>query len=303
MDWNSSPTKKSSLPSGPVREQVDDLALEPVRVLELVDHDRAEAPALPLAHRGVVAEQVARGELEVLEVERRLAVLRRAVGGAEPVEELLEQVAVARGELVERRLLDAAAGLLVAGRPLARAPSARRGRAAAPGASARPGPRARGPRGRPAPSRRPRRRRPGAAPPRAAPRPARAGRPARRARAPAAARRRAASRGRRSASGGRPGRRRSRAGRAAPSSPSAQNSLERLRRTPRAGARGPARRRGRGSAGRCPPANGCARRSRWQKPWIVEIQAASSSRARSGRPASTRRARMRSRSSPAARSV
>ena len=66
------------LPVRALGEQVDDLALEPVRVLELVDHDRAEAPALALAHAGVVAEQVARGELEILEVERRLTLLRGA---------------------------------------------------------------------------------------------------------------------------------------------------------------------------------------------------------------------------------
>ena len=97
------------LPVRALGEQVDDLALEPVRVLELVDHDRAEAPALALPHGRVVAEQVARGELEILEVERRLAVLRRAVGDAEPLEELLEEVAVAGRQLVERRLLDARA--------------------------------------------------------------------------------------------------------------------------------------------------------------------------------------------------
>ena len=104
---------------GPLREQVDDLALEPVRVLELVDHDRAEAPALALAHGSVVPQQVARRELEVLEVERGLAVLARAVRLAEAVEQLLEQVAVTGGELVEGRLLDAAPRFLVADRPLA----------------------------------------------------------------------------------------------------------------------------------------------------------------------------------------
>ena len=115
MDWNSSPTKKSSLPSGPPGEEVDELALEPVRVLELVHHDGAEAPALALAHGVVCAQEVARGELEVLEVERRLALLRRRIGAVEALEQLLEQVAVAGRELVQRRLLDAAPRLLVAG--------------------------------------------------------------------------------------------------------------------------------------------------------------------------------------------
>ena len=47
----------------------------------------------------------------------------------------------------------------------------------------------------------------------------------------------------------------------------------------------------------------CARSSRRQKPWMVEIQAPSSSRASSWCPASTSRVRMRDRSSPAERSV
>ena len=95
------------------REQVDQLALEPVRVLELVDHDQAEAELLGLAHGRVVAEQVARGELEILEVERRLARLRGRVLLGEAAQEVLEEVAVAGGELLERRLLEALARLLV----------------------------------------------------------------------------------------------------------------------------------------------------------------------------------------------
>ncbi len=72
-------------------QQVDQIALEPVRVLELVDHDRAEPKLLRLAHGGVVREQVAREELQVLEVERRLALLRRGVLGGEQIEQLLQQ--------------------------------------------------------------------------------------------------------------------------------------------------------------------------------------------------------------------
>src|SRR4029434_7095503 len=67
-------------------EEVDELALEAVRVLELVDENRAEAPALSLADRRLVAQQVPRGELEVLEVEGRLGRLSRGVtvgGGAD----------------------------------------------------------------------------------------------------------------------------------------------------------------------------------------------------------------------------
>ena len=55
--------------------------------------------------------------------------------------------------------------------------------------------------------------------------------------------------------------------------------------------------------GSTPASNGCAFSSRWQKPWMVEIQAPSSSRARSWRPSSPSRRRIRPRSSPAARSV
>ena len=90
-------------------DEVDQLALEPVRVLELVDADLPEAQLLALADRLVVAEQVAGPQLEVVVVERRLAVLRRLVAAVEALEELLEQLAVTRGDGVERRLLGRAA--------------------------------------------------------------------------------------------------------------------------------------------------------------------------------------------------
>src|SRR5205823_1803041 len=85
-----------------VTEQVDQVALQAVRVLELVDHDRAETKLLRLAHLLVVAEQVAREELQVLEVEGRLALLRGRVLGGEEIEQLLQQLAVARCQLLER---------------------------------------------------------------------------------------------------------------------------------------------------------------------------------------------------------
>ena len=88
------------------REQVDELALQPVRVLELVDHDRPEAPALALADLLVLLEQLARQHLEVLEVERRLPVLGGAVGAVVGEQELFELGAVARGERFERGGLD-----------------------------------------------------------------------------------------------------------------------------------------------------------------------------------------------------
>ena len=103
------------------RQQIDQLALEPVRVLELVDEDGPEAPALPVPDRRVVAQEVARRELEVLEVERRLGRLRRGVGIGEAAEEILEQRPVSRGQFVQRSLLDRGTRLLVAREPVPRA--------------------------------------------------------------------------------------------------------------------------------------------------------------------------------------
>jgi len=96
-------------------QQVDELALEPVRVLELVHHDRAEAPALAAADLLVVAQQLPRELLQVLEVERRLALLRLAVGGVVGEQELLQLLAVARGERLERGDLDSASRLVELG--------------------------------------------------------------------------------------------------------------------------------------------------------------------------------------------
>ena len=94
-------------------DQVDQLALETVRVLELVDHDRAEAQLLACADRVVVAEQIARTQLEILEVQRRLAVFRLLVRRGEGRQQLLQQFAIGRRELVERCLLDRTACFLV----------------------------------------------------------------------------------------------------------------------------------------------------------------------------------------------
>src|SRR5204863_3495228 len=95
------------------REQIDELALEPVCVLELVDHDRAEAPALTLPDLLVLLQQIAREELEILEVERRLAVLRGPVRAVVAEQQLLQLLAVARSQRLERRGLDGVARLLV----------------------------------------------------------------------------------------------------------------------------------------------------------------------------------------------
>jgi hypothetical protein len=100
-------------------EEVDQVALESVRVLELVHHDRAEAERLLVADLRMLAKEVPREELEVLEVERGLAALGCGVGVGEAVQELLNEVAVPHRELVERRVLCGDSGLLVARGPLA----------------------------------------------------------------------------------------------------------------------------------------------------------------------------------------
>ena len=104
-----------------VRREIDELALEPVRVLELVDHDQPEAEPDGVAHALVVAQEVPRGELEILEVDDGLAALGRVVLAREPLEQLLEELAIVRGELLERRLLDRLSLVLVRRRPRAAA--------------------------------------------------------------------------------------------------------------------------------------------------------------------------------------
>ncbi len=96
-------------------QQVDDLRLQAVRVLELVHEDRAEARLLALAQLRLRLEEVARLELKVLEVERRLARLRLGVPRGEQRQELLQERTIARRGLVESSLLDRAERLAVRG--------------------------------------------------------------------------------------------------------------------------------------------------------------------------------------------
>ena len=100
-----------------VRSELDQLALEAVRVLELVDHDEPEPQPDGVANGLVVAKQVARRELEVLEVDRRLPPFRGCIGAGEALEQLLQEVAVAGCELLEGRALERLPGELVGGRP------------------------------------------------------------------------------------------------------------------------------------------------------------------------------------------
>ncbi len=91
--------------------EIDQLALETVRVLELVDEDRAEPEAGPFSNGLVLEEEVAREKLQILEVDRRLALLRAAIRALERAQELLEQSPVASCNGVESRPLDGLEGL------------------------------------------------------------------------------------------------------------------------------------------------------------------------------------------------
>ncbi len=88
-----------------VGDEVDQLGLEPVRVLELVDHDHPEAKPRLVADCVVVAKQVAGRKLEILEVDDRLTALGGRVLGAEALEELLEEIAIEGSQLLESRPL------------------------------------------------------------------------------------------------------------------------------------------------------------------------------------------------------
>ena len=77
-------------------ERPQDPELDRVRVLELVDHDQLEAlrPALP---RLRVGQQALRAQLEVVEVDRRPLGLRGVVGGAEALQEGIQELEGAAG--------------------------------------------------------------------------------------------------------------------------------------------------------------------------------------------------------------
>ena len=71
-------------------QEVHDVRLQAIGVLELVHQDRAEPRLLTLTQRGLHAEEVAGLELEILEVECRLAGLRLGVLLGEEGEQLLQ---------------------------------------------------------------------------------------------------------------------------------------------------------------------------------------------------------------------
>ncbi len=82
-------------------QKIDQPRLQLVRVLELVDHDRAKPQLLELPDRLIRLDQLDRAKLQVLEVECRLAVLRLPIGLGEAGQQLLQELAVARRELLE----------------------------------------------------------------------------------------------------------------------------------------------------------------------------------------------------------
>ena len=250
-----------------------------------------------VAHGHVVTEKIARGELEILEVDGRLAPLGGRVLRREALEQLLEQGAVVRSELLERRALDRLPRVLVRrgagatalqrgevddplrGRGLADAPQRllrcaplvrRRRRVAGERGGLRTEARDRLSEGRALSELE------HEVAPRRAQRLVDAGE-----HAPQPVR---AVRGEQAQPLGLAGPRRTRSARsnASPRSTAAPASSSSRKRGSR------------------PTANGCAFSSRLQKPWIVEIHAPSSSRARSWRPRSTSAARILERSSPAA---
>ena len=87
MDCSSSPTRKTLSRSRNRRSS----SCRRVRVLELVDHDPREAARVGLGHRGIPGEQVARAELQVVEVQGGALTLARRVGGGVGPEQLVEQ--------------------------------------------------------------------------------------------------------------------------------------------------------------------------------------------------------------------
>ena len=81
-------------------EPFDDLYLEPVRVLEFVDHDVREPPLQRFGYGGMPSQHLCREQLEVEEVEGPETSLLCAVAGAGVVEEGAEPADHLKGELV-----------------------------------------------------------------------------------------------------------------------------------------------------------------------------------------------------------
>ena len=108
-----------------MRDQVDQLALEEVRVLELVDHHELEPQPHCVSDRLVVAEQIPGRQLEIFEVDGGLSSLGGGILAGEAHEQLLEEIPVGCSELLQRSELEAFPRLFV-GR-CTRAPTLQRG--------------------------------------------------------------------------------------------------------------------------------------------------------------------------------
>src|SRR5690242_946110 len=83
-----------SRPPAPIRlprDRLDQRELHAVRVLQLVDHDPLEAVRVALAQLVVLREQIARHQLEILEVESGHGSLERRVPTTEPSQQLRQQ--------------------------------------------------------------------------------------------------------------------------------------------------------------------------------------------------------------------
>ena len=214
-------------------DEVDQLALKPVRVLELVDEHVREPLAVRLGQVGPGEQEVARAELEVGEVHQAARVLQVAVRRVEQHQQPLELGQVGRGQVVAGGLLEIAQGVEVCARwPRPCADGTRRDRSGRVRGRRRAAPRGR----RPSPTRRAQRRPTSL---RRAPRPGRSARPAA---GRAGARRCEGARGRRGSSGAGGAGRRWRGDRAGGRGPPPGTARARGR-TPRAGASPSARRR------------------------------------------------------------
>ena len=96
-------------------ERLQHVELQPVGVLELVDHDQAEPLRPAAAGPGVGREQVAHVQLEVLEVDARPRRLGGGVRAGEAVEQVVEQREDRAGVVVGARRVEVDPGVAIGG--------------------------------------------------------------------------------------------------------------------------------------------------------------------------------------------
>ena len=82
------------------RHQLEQLELQGVRVLELVDHDALEALAVAGGDAGLAGQQVAREQLEVVEVDSAAGALGRRVGVGVAPQQLVDERQRRDGEAI-----------------------------------------------------------------------------------------------------------------------------------------------------------------------------------------------------------